>query len=108
MAFISIINYLMDEEEREANRNLLRNLRQELRDTQDPFSIPDVAFVSLYRMPKVLVHELIAKLEPHKKVAQRNTAIPHHIQVLSLLSVVAKGKIYNSIIYSLFFIILSI
>ena len=57
----------MDEEEKEANRNLMKNLRQEQQDTKDPFLISEVAFVSLYTMPKVLFHELTSKLEPHMK-----------------------------------------
>ena len=99
MAYLFFLNDEMDEAERAANRNTMRHLRQDLRDTQDPFAIPDAAFVGLYRMPKHLVQQLIADLEPHMNAAERSTAIPEHLQVLAFLSVVANGKYCYMYVY---------
>lgn len=73
------------------NRNAVRILRLHLRETQDPFGIPDIVFKNFYRLPKALVQELIADIEPAMEVAQRVTAIPNHLKVLAFLSVVANG-----------------
>lgn len=81
---------LQEIEERE-DRNALRINRMQLRDTQDPFSIPDKAFICFYRLPKYLVHNIIADIEPAMAVAQRVSAIPNHLKVLAFLSVVANG-----------------
>ena len=79
MAYLFFLNDEMDEAEKAANRNTTRHLRQDLRDTQDPFAIPDAACVGLYRLPKHLVQQLIADLEPHIKYNVQSISFCKHI-----------------------------
>lgn len=81
-----------DFEEQDAARNHMRIERTRLRDAQNPFEIPDVSFICFYRLPKHLVEDLITKIEPTMRIAQRCTSIPHNLQVLAFLSVVANGN----------------
>lgn len=106
--FLSImvpVLLLLEEIEEYEERNNLRIMRQHLRETHDPLSIPDNVFQNLYRLPKHLVHRLIADIEPAMKLAQRCSSIPNHLKVLSFLSVVVSGgyqrDVGNDFLYGL-------
>ncbi|KAJ8965083.1 hypothetical protein NQ317_016113 [Molorchus minor] len=65
--FILLINAINNDEER--NRN--RIMRKQLRDQSDPLDMPEIQFRSIYRLSRNMVHNLIVSLGPHIPDGQR-------------------------------------
>lgn len=66
-----------------------RLIRENLRDTLNPFEIPQRDFVALYRMPQCLAFKLIDEIRPF---SFETGDIPLEIQVLAVLNVLASGS----------------
>ncbi|XP_024867004.1 putative nuclease HARBI1 [Temnothorax curvispinosus] len=84
-----------EEEERNMNKERQNNLnliRRRLRDTQNPFDIPDSSFLKLYRLPKVATQQLIEELINFMPVPKRTTAIPQNLQIFATLYFLASGS----------------
>lgn len=60
----------------------MRLIRHQLRDMQNPFEMPEVQFVSSFRLTKLLIIEIIHTLEPHAVGSSRRTRIPFHLRVI--------------------------
>lgn len=63
----------------------MRLERRNLRDTQDPFSIPEDIFVNYYRLPKTEANNLIQILQNHVRQPGNTNAIPFHFKVSCFL-----------------------
>ncbi|KAJ8950906.1 hypothetical protein NQ314_007763 [Rhamnusium bicolor] len=61
---LALLEQLENANERERNR-LLIAARRNIRDENDPFSLPDIRFIELFRVDKELARHLIDLLRPH-------------------------------------------
>ncbi|XP_029159550.1 putative nuclease HARBI1, partial [Nylanderia fulva] len=66
--------------------------RKILRDTQNPFDIPDNSFLKLYRLSKVATLQLIKELINFMPVPKRATVIPQQLQIFVTLHFLASGS----------------
>ncbi|XP_039311053.1 putative nuclease HARBI1 [Solenopsis invicta] len=82
-----------EEYQREENpENPVRIMRKILRDTQDPFDIPEKTFQKLYRLSREAAMRLCHDLLPHIPEGRRHTAIPRELKVFATLSFLASGS----------------
>lgn len=75
-------------------RNHLRIRRRNLRDSSNPFTLPEERFKELFRFPTRLATELISELRPFMEQGERITFVPIHLRVLASLHFFATGS-YN-------------
>ncbi|KYN12139.1 hypothetical protein ALC57_08337 [Trachymyrmex cornetzi] len=75
-----IIN--LDEDRRNRN-NGLRIIRKILRDTQNPFDIPEKRFREIYRLSREAVMQLCLNLMPYMPQGRKSTAISSELKVTS-------------------------
>lgn len=68
---------------------LNRIIKRNLRDTLNPFDLPERSFIALYRMPQRLVFDLVDEIRPF---AVNIGTIPIEIQILSVLNFLASGS----------------
>ncbi|XP_055319316.1 putative nuclease HARBI1 [Sitodiplosis mosellana] len=87
MAWIIPLEYSED-------RNRMRIIRKYLRDVMNPFDLSENLFCRAYRIPKLLVHQLIEEIRPF---AQNIGLVPLHLQVLSVLNFYATGGYQMSV-----------
>ncbi|XP_017461827.1 PREDICTED: putative nuclease HARBI1 [Rhagoletis zephyria] len=73
-------------------RNMLRMRRRRLRDSTDPFSIPEARFIELFRFSRATVRKLLVEMEPLMDTAVRNTFIPNSIRLCVALHYYATGS----------------
>lgn len=66
-----------------------RLIRENLRDTINPFEIPEKEFIALYRMPQYTAFHLIDEIRPF---CGENGDIPLELQVLAVLNFLASGS----------------
>ncbi|KAI4466824.1 nucleotidase-related [Holotrichia oblita] len=78
-------------------RQHLKIQRRVLRDTSDPFQMPDKNFIKHFRLSKELTMYLINELRPFLRNGERSTAISIEKQILSCLLFFAHGS-YQSCI----------
>nr|CAD7455439.1 unnamed protein product [Timema tahoe] len=73
-----------------ANRQRMRILRRNIRDMNNPFEIPEIAFQTLFRVSRILARDLCGLL---RGMLQRTmtSGIPVHIQVTVALRFFAEG-----------------
>lgn len=84
--------------EENVRRRELHNKLRTLRDVSNPFTIPEAHFLKLYRMPPVIVRDIvIPQLEVHLQPSQRNTCVPVHIKVLATLHLLSQGSYQSSL-----------
>uniref|UniRef100_A0A6P7HBR8 Uncharacterized protein LOC114348829 n=1 Tax=Diabrotica virgifera virgifera TaxID=50390 RepID=A0A6P7HBR8_DIAVI len=83
--------------EAELQRQLFKLERRVLRDTSNPFEIPDELFKGLYRLPKQIANNLIHELEPFLMDPLRITSFPIHLKVLCALHFYAHGSYQKSV-----------
>lgn len=79
------------------------NLRRELRDNSNPFSMSDIIFRQFYRLSKGAVCKLIDDLVPFMSAAKNSRKIPNQIRVLTALQFYGHGS-YQKIVGQDFFI----
>lgn len=75
--------------------NQLRQLREEhrrLRDISDPFSLPDIHFIHLYRVNKDLVNHLFQELRQYMDIAYRTSRVNYQQRILIALRFYATGN----------------
>ncbi|CAL1687569.1 unnamed protein product [Lasius platythorax] len=87
--------WVIREEENRENENLItvRIIRRMLRDTYNPFDIPEKRFQELYRLSREAVMQLCQDyLLPHIPEGRRETAIPRELKILATLSFLASGS----------------
>lgn len=75
----------------------MRILFRRLRDTSNPFELPDVTFKKLFRLSKPVVTYILREIEPHFNNRIRNTRVPYVIQLLCTLNFYGNGS-YQQII----------
>lgn len=51
----------------------MRIQRRRLRDEMDPFDVPEVAFIKMFRLNKQCVLDLITNLQPHIRIGNNNS-----------------------------------
>jgi len=81
------LQLFFDEEEDDEDKNYMRRMRKNLRDFSDPFSVPATEFISLYRLPKEFVLDVvIPRLRRHLEPAGINpSAVPLNLVVSKTL-----------------------
>lgn len=79
-----------------ANRDLILYRRQ-LRDNSNPFALPDIRFIELFRLTKDATRFLITSIEPYVHNAVLSTRIVIDIRVLVALRFYATGGYQRSI-----------
>lgn len=85
-----IILLLLSRFEDEKNEKIERRRRlKHLRDKSDPFSMPENAFIKMFRLPKFLCADLINELEPHDT---QNSSMPLSLRFLAALYFYAHGS----------------
>jgi hypothetical protein len=67
-------------------------MQRQLRDTSNPFSLPNRMFLKLFGLNKRCCLDLVENLRPHMIHAQRTTAIPVHLRVLTALHFFGYGS----------------
>lgn len=87
MDFIIILSEILHQEQKTFSRLLSRHIR----DSENPFDVSDLCFVSTYRFPKYICIELIEELEPLLYEGRYKNSIPKHLKVLSAMSFFATG-----------------
>ncbi|XP_012285523.1 putative nuclease HARBI1 isoform X2 [Orussus abietinus] len=92
MTHIPILMIFDDEWEQGNRPTSMRMARRTLRDSSDPFAVPENEFRSLYRLSKDAVWALIDELRPFMPVKRRITAIPIELQILVALNFMATGS----------------
>lgn len=73
-------------------RNMLRVHRRFLRDATDPFQIPELRFIELFRFNKEGAMDLLQELSPHMKNGLRKTFIPKPLRMCAALHYFATGS----------------
>lgn len=76
---------------------LLRRNMRNLRDASDPFGLPDVRFVELFRLNKDLVRYLFQNLRGAMEPSIRNSRIVYQQRILICLRFLATGSYQRSI-----------
>lgn len=66
-----------------------RRKLKKLRDTSDPFSMPEKTFIKMFRIPRWLCLELMKELEPYDVQA---SSMPFLLRFLSVLYFYAHGS----------------
>lgn len=79
------------------SRLQLRRYRRNLRDVSNPFSMPEKQFMQYFRIPKLLVIDLINEISMFLADAQQDFAIPKFLKVLTALQFYAHGS-YQKIV----------
>ncbi|GAB0090034.1 Harbinger transposase-derived nuclease [Sergentomyia squamirostris] len=74
------------------NKHYMRTERRYLRDTHNPFHIPEWMFMYYYRLPPTLAMNFIAEIEEFIMDSPDLRRIPLHIQVLCVLSFLTSGS----------------
>ncbi|KAJ3654524.1 hypothetical protein Zmor_013707 [Zophobas morio] len=85
---------LLEEDER---RNYMRIYRKQLRDSQNPFEMPEVEFIKTFRLNQDLTRILIEWLEPHAGIRRRTTKLPFYLEVLATLNFLGTGSYQHSV-----------
>ncbi|XP_011696404.1 PREDICTED: putative nuclease HARBI1 [Wasmannia auropunctata] len=80
-----------EEPQREEN-SVVRIMRIILRNTQDPFDIPEKRFQELYRLSREAAMRLCQDLLPLIPEGRRQTAIPRELKIFATLSILASGS----------------
>lgn len=81
MAF-QFVNYLIVEDmEREEERNRMRLFRRTIRDAQNPFSISEQEFVKNFRLNKEASLDIINILAPHMEQGTQRNRLPVMLRV---------------------------
>ncbi|XP_071566235.1 putative nuclease HARBI1 [Temnothorax nylanderi] len=91
-AWCVIVDENVDEIIERRNGNEMRVMRKILRDTQDPFDIPEGRFQELYRLSKEAAMQLCISLTPYMPQGRKSTAIPSELKILATLSFLASGS----------------
>ncbi|XP_054091360.1 putative nuclease HARBI1 [Zeugodacus cucurbitae] len=76
----------------EDQRNMLRVHRRHLRDTTDPFHLPEARFEELFRFKKDPAIALLQELSPHMKSGERRTFVPKSLRMTAALHYYATGS----------------
>lgn len=84
-----IVLMLICEDEENAEKRRRRCDLRRLRDSSDPFQLPEAEFTKNFRLSRVLARQLIADLQPHD--AQR-TSLPLTVRVLATLHFFGHGS----------------
>lgn len=87
-------HFMFNEIINQNQRNIVRIQRRNLRDNSDPFLLPDDQFISIFRLPKHLVQNLIEDLHPCLN-RMRNSSIAVALEVLAALHFYATGNKFN-------------
>ncbi|KAI8121938.1 hypothetical protein CVS40_7180 [Lucilia cuprina] len=66
-------------------RNMMRVHRRKLRDSTNPFEIPEARFIELYRLKKAAAKVLLNDISPFMKKGVKTTFIPQHIRMCTAL-----------------------
>nr|CAD7438270.1 unnamed protein product [Timema bartmani] len=77
--------------QRRRHREKLRMYRRQLRDTSNPFELPDIEFKQMFHMSRRLAQDLCEMLSPHLE-GQRSNRLPVHTQVLTAVRFFATGS----------------
>lgn len=64
-------------------------IKKTLRDTMNPFDLPEKTFIGLYRMPQRFVFDLVDEIRPF---VDNIGYVPIEIQILSVLNFLASGS----------------
>lgn len=88
---------LIQQLERENQLRQLREQSRRLRDTSDPFSLPDVHFIRLFRLNKDLVTYLFQELQQHMGNHARISRINYQQRILITLRFYATGNYQRGI-----------
>lgn len=82
MGNVNAVLYFFEEgEEAEDGEINLRANRRNLRDTTNPFEIPEREFIRIFRLDRYSARELIDRLIPLMPPADGPLAIPNHLRV---------------------------
>lgn len=90
-------SFVVEVAEQHDRRNMMRIYRQKLRDATDPFTIPDMRFIELYRLSKDAAFALLSELSPHMSMGRRKTFIPQPVRMCVSLHFFATGSFYRDI-----------
>nr|CAD7412958.1 unnamed protein product [Timema poppensis] len=82
--------------QRRRRREKLRMYRRQLRDTCNPFELPDIEFKQMFRMSRRLAQDLCEMLSPHLE-GQRSNRLPVHTQVLTAVRFFATGSYQRAV-----------
>ncbi|XP_037929900.1 uncharacterized protein LOC119664499 [Teleopsis dalmanni] len=76
---------------------MLRIHRRHLRDSTDPFHLPEARFVELFRFNKEVTLRLLEEICPFMRIGVKNTYIPKHIRLTAALHFYATGSFLRDI-----------
>ncbi|KAI4468023.1 hypothetical protein MML48_2g00001859 [Holotrichia oblita] len=92
--FAVLIN---NEIQNEYRRNRVRYINRNLRDSSNPFELPERNFVKIFRLSKESARYVINTILPHLNEPQRSTSIPPHLGVLCVLHFLGHGSYQESV-----------
>lgn len=75
----------------------MRLERKLIRDSQNPFEIPEQQFIKYFRLTKHLFHNLVIELRPHSVPEIRESRIPFHLRMLITLYFLSNGSYQTTI-----------
>ncbi|XP_055843196.1 putative nuclease HARBI1 [Episyrphus balteatus] len=78
-------------------RNRMRIQRRNLRDTTNPFEMPEERFRELFRLTRDAAQILLTEMSPHMHQGQRKTFIPIPIRLCAALHFYASGSYQRDI-----------